>query len=280
MKQRNIVNNNKGDWSGYINDKLYMTSAYDCDVVLPCCTAAKPPATTWPRAELDTASSVKTSRFMPCKVKGPGRKQCKHLLRGCESGLEKQYSSEVFPDISRRCFISFENAPNIFRLFEWTFCVFMELFQVSSINLPFGSFWNVCVCGNASSGVMCNICRQKKKAACLIPQRVGSMYHFVLCYIFHSISLPTHKSTTSMYNPCNHLHKHGVSANICCKTCGANQALPSCMRSPGDWAKPPEVANTWCKNHAVQRCHLMYNNSWPMTSGQFRTPSLALFYMF
>ena len=198
-----------------------MTSAYDCDVVLPCCTAAKPPATTWPRAELDTASSVKTSRFMPCKVKGPGRKQCKHLLRGCESGVEKQYSSEVFPDISRRCFISFENVPNIFRLFERTFCVFMELFQVSSIHLPFGSVWNVDACMSASSGVMCNTYLQaKKKQHALFHKELAACIALSYSTLFH-----WPESTTSMYNPCNHLHKYGVSVKICCETCGANQAL-------------------------------------------------------
>ena len=259
-----------------------MTSAYDCDVVLPCCTAAKPPATTWPRAELDTASSVKTSRLMPCKVKGPGRKQCKHLLRGCESGLEKQYSSEVFPDISRRCFISFENVPNIFRLLERTFCVFMELFQVSSIHLPFGSVWIILECLRMCECIFrcCVQYLQPKKQHASFHRELAAcitLFYVIYSTLFHfqRINLQ-HLCTTHaiIYTNMTFQRRYGV------EKCRANQALVWCMRSPGDWAKPPDVANTWCKNHAVQRCHLIHDNSWPTISGQFQTPSLALFYMF
>lgn len=128
----------------------------------------------------------------------------------------------------------------------------MELFQVSSIHLPFGSFWDVCVCVNASSGVMFNICSPKSS----MPYSTKSWQHVSLCstnstlFHFQRINLQ-HLCTTHaiIYTNMAFQRRYGV------EKCRANQALPSCMRSPGDWAKPPDVANTWCKNHAVQQGH-------------------------
>ncbi len=187
--------------------------------------------------------------------KDQGRKRCKHLLRGSSSGSEKQYTSEACSDLSGDVNFFFWECSKYFQIVWEDFLCFMKLFQGSSIdtyhlecllNFTVAQLMHSLTLVWMHLQVLCSIFAAKK--AVIMPYSTKSWQHvsfFFYSTLFHSQRLNLqHLCTTHpiIYTKMMFQRKYAEKMQ--------GKSSTSIM-APGDWAKPPDVANTWCKKHAI-----------------------------
>ena len=147
----------------------------------------------------------------------------------------------------------------------------MKLFQGSSIN----TCHLECLLNFTVAQLMYSLTLVECIFRCYVqylqPKKQHALFHkecaaCIVFFLFHSISLPTPESTTSMYNPSKHLHKYDVSAKICCRKCRANQALPSWRLEIGQsllmWPTPGAKNMPFCLESSKHKRLAMPSNLW------------------